>query len=58
MTTTTKKKPCISVEGMEMLEKYILRPSQPNVTKTHQELLVDEVKRHIMACIQQQFVVQ
>lgn len=56
--TTTKKKPCISVEGMEMLEKYILRPTNPSVTKTYEQLLVDEVKRHIMACIQQQFIVQ
>lgn len=55
---TTKKKPCISVEGMEMLEKYILRPTNPSVTKTYEQLLVDEVKRHIMACIQQQFIVQ
>ena len=54
----TKKKPTINFEGMEMLEKHILAPANPRVTKTHEELLVDEVKRYILLCIQSNFVVQ
>ncbi len=52
-----KKKPTISAEGMEMLE-IILKPSTPRLTKTHEELLVDEVKRHILTCVYAQLVVQ
>lgn len=52
-----KKKPTISFEGMEMLE-VILKPSSPKVTKTHEELLVDEVKRYIMDCVKAQLVIQ
>lgn len=53
----TKKKPTISFEGMEMLET-ILKPSTARVTKTHEELLVDEVKRYILTCVHAQLVVQ
>lgn len=53
----TKKKPTISFEGMEMLE-VILKPSTPKLNKTHEELVVDEVKRYIMACVKTQLVVQ
>lgn len=52
-----KKKPTISFEGMEMLE-MILKPSSPKVTKTHEELIVDEVKRYVMDCVRAQLVVQ
>lgn len=53
----SKKKPTISFEGMEILE-VILKPSSPKVTKTHEELVVDEVKRYIMDCVRAQLVVQ
>ena len=52
-----KKIPTISIEGMEMLET-ILKPSAPRVTKTPEELLVDEVKRYVLSCVQAQLVVQ
>lgn len=57
-STEKKKKPTISYEGMEMLEKYILMPSHPSVTKSHDELVWDECKRHILNCIQAQFEVR
>ena len=53
----TKKKPTISFEGMEML-KRILQPASPKLTKTHEELVVDEVKRYILECVRAQLVVQ
>ena len=52
-----KKKPTISFEGMEML-KRVLTPSSPKLTKTHEELIVDEVKRYIMECVKAQLGVQ
>nr|DAP74260.1 MAG TPA: hypothetical protein [Caudoviricetes sp.] len=52
-----KKLPTISFEGMEMLE-LILRPSSVKVTKTHEELLIDEVKRYVLQCAKAQLVVQ
>lgn len=54
---TAKTKPTISLEGMEMLET-ILKPSAARVTKTHEELLVDEVKRYILSCVHTQLRVQ
>lgn len=54
----TKKKPTINMEGMEMLERLILKPSHPRPDKSHEELVWDECKRYILSCIQQQFIVQ
>lgn len=52
------KKPMINLEGLEMLEKHILAPSHPRQDKKHEELVWDECKRYILACIRAQFVVQ
>lgn len=57
-TAKTTKKPTISADGMEMLEEYILKPSHPSVTKSHDELVWDECKRHILNCIHAQFEVR
>ena len=54
---TKKTKPSINIEGMEMLENFILAPSHPRQDKTHDELVWDEAKRYILACVRQQFVV-
>lgn len=53
----TKKKPTINIEGMEMLESTILRPSHPKAGKSHDELVWDECKRYILECIRNNFVV-
>lgn len=51
-------KPClINQTGYEMLVNHILKPSSVSVTKTPEQLLVDEVKRHILLCIEQNFKV-
>lgn len=52
------KKPTISSDGMEMLKDYILKASHPSVTKSHDELVWDECKRHILNCIYAQFEVR
>ncbi|AIM51253.1 hypothetical protein phD2B_0027 [Lelliottia phage phD2B] len=53
----TKTKPQINQAGYDMLEQHILKASHPSVTKKHDELVWDECKRHILACINQQFQV-
>lgn len=53
-----KRTPQINAEGMDMLEQMILKPRPPSVTKTHEELVWDECKRHILLCIYQNFEVR
>lgn len=50
-------KPTINQAGMDMLEQHILRASQPKPNKEHDELVWDECKRYILACVIQQFQV-
>lgn len=57
----TKKKtpkPIINQDGYDLLMDHILRPSATSITKPYEQLLADEVKRHIAACINLQFSVQ
>ena len=58
MEQKKKKTPQINAEGMDMLEQMILKPRPPSVTKTHEELVWDECKRHILLCIYQNFEVR
>jgi hypothetical protein len=53
----TKKSPIINEAGMEMLERHILKASNPSPTKEHDQLVWDEAKRYILLCIQQNFQV-
>ncbi|AFP33691.1 hypothetical protein POP72_033 [Pectobacterium phage POP72] len=54
----TKTKPTINQAGMDMLENMILKPAPAKQGKGHDELVWDEAKRYILACIYQQFQVQ
>lgn len=50
--------PClINQAGYDLLVNSILKPSHVSVTKTPEQLLIDEVKRHILLCIEQNFKV-
>lgn len=55
--TKAPMKPMINQAGMEMLEKNILNASRPRSDKSHDELVWDEAKRYILACVHQQFQV-
>lgn len=57
MAPTTKIKPTINQSGYDMLEQHILRASAPAPNKEHDQLVWDECKRHILACINQNFQV-
>lgn len=52
-----KKKPTISNDAMEMLVKHILRPSDEKQTTELGEFHWNACKRHILRCIETQFVV-
>lgn len=54
----TNQTPIVNQAGYELLKEHILRPSNISLTKTHEQLLIDEVKRHILACIEMHFKVQ
>lgn len=59
MNSTVKTtKPQINHEGMEMLEKMILKTSNPSPEKSAGQLHWDDCKRHILQCIYQQFEVR
>lgn len=58
MTQKTNQIPIINQAGYEMLKEQILRPASVNVTKSHEQLLIDEVKRHILSCVELNFKVQ
>lgn len=59
MNSTAKtKKPQINPEGLEMLERHILKTSNPSPEKTVGQMHWDDCKRHILQCIYQQFEVR
>lgn len=59
MNSTVKmKKPQINPEGLEMLERHILKTSNPSPEKSQGQLQWDDCKRHILQCIYQQFEVR
>lgn len=55
---TQKTIPTISFEAMELLENFILKPMPAKQGKSHDELLWDECKRHILECIKHNIKVQ
>lgn len=59
MNSTAKtKKPQINPEGMEMLERMILKTSPTSPEKSVGQLHWDDCKRHILQCIHSQFEVR
>lgn len=58
MTQKTNQIPVINQAGYDLLKEHILRPSAVSTVKPYEQLLTDEIKRHIMACIELQFKVQ
>lgn len=50
--------PIVNQAGWDMLMDHILKPSGINVAKKYEQLVVDEVKRHIAQCVAQHFKVQ
>lgn len=51
MKNPNDRKAFMSVEAYRILEENILKPTPPSANKTHEQLIWDECKRHIMACI-------
>lgn len=52
VTKIPNNKAYMNEEAYRLLVDNILRPSAPSVTKTHEQLVWDECKRHILACIE------